>query len=204
MPGPILNSILLLLLSISTTSNGAEYHPTAVLNNKNNSTKTLFYLKTDITTSLSFAWQQAALCSMLFQFAVSHNPWVLVHCTAVNNMSLLTMHKGAGNVFLQPTDSVTIISNLLTVHQSLLSSASQFEGTTNSFHLKKYPYFLFIYIWLMYTDIVQHHSASFTVNGNALALQPQSLSTNSPGPSQPSILVGDKWLVLSSTRFMAK
>ena len=98
MPGPILNPILLLLLSISTTSNGAEYHPTAVINNKNNSTKTLFYLKTDITTSLSFAWQQAALCSLLFQFAVSHGPWVLVHCTAGNIRSLLTMHKGAGNV----------------------------------------------------------------------------------------------------------
>jgi len=46
---------------------------------------------------------------------------------------------------------------------------------------------------------VQHHPASFTVNGNTLPLQPWSLSTNSPGPSQPSILVGDKWLVLSST-----
>jgi hypothetical protein len=48
-----------------------------------------------------------------------------------------------------------------------LNSASQFEGTTNS------PHFLFIYMQLMYIDVVQHHPASFTVNGNALALQPQ-------------------------------
>ena len=136
MPGTILKPILLLLLSISTTSNETEYHPTAVPNNKNNSTRTLFYLKTDITTSLSFALQQAVLCSLLFQFTVSHGPWILVRCTAVNIRSLLIMHKGAGNVFLQFTDSITTTSNFCTAYQCLLNLASQFERTTNSFHLK--------------------------------------------------------------------
>jgi len=135
MTGPILKPILSLLLSISTTWNETEYHPTAVLN-KNNSTRTLFYLKTDIITSFSFAWQQGALCSLLFQFALSHGPWVLVNCTAVNDTSLLTMHKGAWNVFLQLTDSITITSNFCTAYQCLINPASQFERTTNSFHLK--------------------------------------------------------------------
>jgi hypothetical protein len=117
---------------------------------KNNSTRTLIYMKTDITTSLCFAWQEAVLCSLLFQFALRHGPWVLVHCNAVKIRSLLTMYKGDGNVFLQLTDSITITSNFCTAYQCLLNSASQFEGTTNS------PHFLFIYIFFIYlhaTDV---------------------------------------------------
>ena len=44
-------------------------------------------------------------------------------------------------------------------------------------------------MWLIYIDVVQHHLASITVNGNALQLQTWCLSTNSPNPSNRQYLL---------------
>jgi hypothetical protein len=53
-----------------------------------------------------FTWRLAALCSPLFQFAVSRGPRVKVQCIAVNIVCLVIIFEdGAGNVFLRPADT---------------------------------------------------------------------------------------------------
>jgi len=53
-----------------------------------------------------FTGRLAALCSPLFQFAVSRGPHVKVQCIAVNIVCLVIIFEdGAGNVSLQPADT---------------------------------------------------------------------------------------------------